>query len=76
MRYVSAKLREHQEGMAYRFYISDALMMTSKTLAKQYGGSYPDKRFADIYTMKPADSRDASEIINDVLTRAGIKVVQ
>lgn len=47
----------------------------SESVAKHMGGSYPQKRYVDIVQPQKLDTRTATEIIEDVFTRAGIKVI-
>lgn len=49
--------------------------MLGKNVATHFGGGYLEKRYVDVYNPTKQDNRDASEIINEVFNRAGIKVV-
>ena len=50
-------------------------IMTENT-AKQSGGSYINKPFADVIgNSKPKDERTADEIIADISFRAGLEVI-
>ena len=76
MRYVVSKYKEQQKEMAYRIYVTECLRVMTENTAKQSGGSYIDKPFADfICNNKPKDERTADEIIADVIKRAGLEVV-
>ena len=62
--------------MAYRIYVAECLRVMTENTAKQSGGSYIDKPFADLIgNNKPKDERTAEEIIADVTKRAGLEVV-
>ena len=75
MRYVRAKNSEHKRGMAYRFYISDTLQMIAKNGAKQTGGEYFDKKYSDIVAPEKATTKNANDLVVEVINRAGIKVI-
>jgi hypothetical protein len=61
--------------MAYRFYVSDTLQIIAKNGAKQSGGDYFDKRYCDIVSTPKVNTRNAAEMVADVISRAGIKVI-
>lgn len=66
--------------MAYRVYVTDALRLIGENTAKFAGGNFITVRFADI--IKPdsheaeIDDRTAQEIVDDIVSRAGITVVK
>ena len=50
--------------------------MITENTAKQGGGSYINKPFADVIgDNKPKDERTADEIIADISFRAGLEVI-
>lgn len=62
--------------MAYRIYVTECLRMITENTAKQRGGSYINKPFADVIgNNKPKDERTAEEIIADISFRAGLEVI-
>ena len=62
--------------MAYRIYVTECLRIMTENTAKQSGGSYINKPFADfIGNNKPKDERTADEIIADISFRAGLEVI-
>ena len=76
MRYVISKYKEQQKEMAYRIYVTECLRMITENTAKQGGGSYIHKPFADVIgNNKPKDERTAEEIIADISFRAGLEVI-
>lgn len=76
LRYVISKYKEQQKEMAYRIYVTECLRMITENTAKQSGGSYINKPFADVIgNSKPKDERTADEIIADISFRAGLEVI-
>lgn len=68
-----------QKKEAYDIYVTDVLRIISENTAKFAGGNYVKMRYIDVITPKPKkieDDRTAEEIVNDIATRAGIKVVK
>jgi len=62
--------------MIYRIYVTEGLRMIAENTSKYAGGSYMEKKYYDIVSKQnePEDTRTASEIIEDIITRAGIKI--
>lgn len=55
--------------------MSDIAMNINECVARQFGGKYLQKRYIDIIQQpQEIEDRDVNEIINNVLTRAGIEV--
>ena len=76
MRYVVSKYKEQQKEMAYRIYVTECFRIMTENTAKQSGGSYINKPFADVIgNSKPKDERTAEEIIADISFRAGLEVI-
>ena len=76
MRYVVSKYKEQQKEMAYRIYVTECFRIMTENTAKQSGGSYINKPFADVIgNSKPKDERTADEIIADISFRAGLEVI-
>ena len=76
LRYVISKYKEQQKEMAYRIYVTECLRIMTANTAKQSGGSYINKPFADVIgNSKPKDERTADEIIADISFRAGLEVI-
>lgn len=71
MRYVIARYHEIQRDEAYRIYISDVL----KAMAEGIGGVTVNHRFYDVLHPKKEDKRTANEIVEDIISRAGIEVI-
>ena len=55
--------------------VSDTLQMIAKNGAKQTGGNYFEKRYADIVAPSKVETKSASDLVAEVINRAGIKVV-
>ena len=76
LRYVVSKYKEQQKEMAYRIYVAECFRIMTENTAKQGGGSYINKPFADVIgNSKPKDERTADEIIADITKRAGLEVI-
>ena len=76
LRYVVSKYKEQQKEMAYRIYVTECFRIMTENTAKQSGGSYINKPFADVIgNSKPKDERTADEIIADISFRAGLEVI-
>ena len=67
--------QQEQKEFAYRAYMSDALKLITENTAKYARGSHLTKRYADIVTQKPADTRTGAEIARDVINAAGLVVI-
>ena len=74
MAYVSAKVRFQYEDFAYKSYLADAAMYLTENTSKLAGGTKLNRRFADIVTGN-VDNRSGEEIIEDVIKKAGLEVV-
>lgn len=72
-------LKQQIEKDVLKAYVTDALRMITENTAKmsRTGGSYMPCRYTDIIagtSKKSAPEKTAEEIVNDVITRTGIKV--
>lgn len=67
-----------QRQEIYKIYVSDALRIITENTAKFVGGGYIKKRYIEIVEPKnnKQDNRSAQEIIDDVVSKSGIKVVR
>lgn len=66
--YVLCRIKQHEQEVAYRFYMSDFLYYMGK-------GMVLEQRYRDIaFSTKKVDTRSADEIALDVIKRAGLKV--
>lgn len=65
--YMADKLDERR----YRAYVTDAMMAIAENTARFNGGSQMSGRWYDQY--KPVDNLSAEEIIQDIVTKAGLK---
>lgn len=67
-----------QKQEIYKIYVSDVLRVIAENTAKIVGGGYIKKRYIDIVEPQKhkEDNRSAKEIIDDVVSKSGIKVVK
>lgn len=70
MRYVKARIEEYQRELTYRIYVTDSLrlMPQDKYLPKRYVELLPELN-------TPEDKRTAEEIALDVISAAGLRLV-
>lgn len=59
-----------QEEEAYRIYVTDALKTITENTCRFNGGGTMSKRWYDL--TKPADTRTAEEIADEVVRKAGL----
>ena len=64
---------EKVQERAYRIYVSDALKILTENTARYAGGNQLNVRYADLD--KEKDNRSAAEIVNEVLSKAGVEVI-
>lgn len=69
MRYYRAKEREYTQDAAFRLYVAYGV----QALAKFAGANLPD--YAEWAQLKPKETRNADDIINTVMKRAGLEVM-
>lgn len=69
MRYFRVKEREHMQDAAFRLYVAYGV----QALAKFAGANLPD--YAEWAQLKPKETRNADDIINTVMKRAGLEVM-
>ena len=68
MAYLKERLKAENEGIAYRYYISDSLFYIGQNM-------HLTKKYRDIIHPPKEDTRTGDEIAMDVITRAGLKVI-
>lgn len=66
-----AALKTSSLEEVYKIYITDCL----KVMVQQWGAKV-SKRYAEIINPAPVDTRSANEIVDDITSRAGLKVVK
>lgn len=59
---------------AYQEYVTDGLKCLSESIANYYGGSYLQRRYADIIDGVEEEELSADEIALGVIERAGLRV--
>lgn len=65
VRYICARARLLEEQQAYRYFLSELIRLQAE--GKTFG-----KGWFDFLRPKPEDTRDAAEIVGDVVRRTGI----
>ena len=59
----------------YREYVTDALMYITETVANSFGGTYIQRRYADIMDgVQEEEEMSADEIVLDIIKRADLRV--
>lgn len=66
MRYVESRVRKEQLDKAYRIYVTDSLKFISENTAKYAGGNSYSKRYIDLTTKQPEETRTREEIIGSI----------
>lgn len=67
-------IKRDAEKELYNNYVSECLRMTAENTAKFAGGKYIEKSFAEI--LQPRETKTADEIVRDVISAAGLKVIK
>jgi hypothetical protein len=67
-RYAYARYSTYQRDQAYRFYITDELYFNARN-------QMHTTRFSEIFKPVRKDTRTAEEIIADIVSRAGLEIV-
>lgn len=70
MRYASARCNQYRRDAVYRIYVTECL----RILAKYYGQG-DISHYNDLITPAKSDNRTGDEIAADVISRAGLEVV-
>ena len=65
MRYVEARIDEHNREEAYRIYVTRSLQLAPQ-------GSYLTISYMDISKPQKIDNRSGDEIVADIMSRAGL----
>ncbi|MBO5701396.1 MAG: hypothetical protein J6S71_03050 [Clostridia bacterium] len=65
------KLKQDREDEVYRDYVTRNLRLIAENTGKHY-----TKEYSDIINPQPVDNRSAEEIIEDVISKTGIEVIQ
>jgi len=63
---VQANLHEKRQNDAYRIYSAEAIKNINRILAENMTGSYMKVSYMDMLNPKPAETRSAEQIINDI----------
>ena len=68
MRYVSTRLKQKAEEMAYRIYVTDGIKVFLDDFSQDFGGKSLSERYYDLITKgaKPEETRTEDEIISDI----------
>lgn len=69
-------IRQETEKEIYKIYITDALKAISEnTMNACGGGTYMRTRFYDVINPTTEDTRTVEEMVDDVISAAGIEVI-
>lgn len=71
MRYVVSKIVQRREEVAYRIYITDALLVIGQNTQRFAGGSTMKMRYKDILFPAPEETRTAEEIKQHIISKLG-----
>ena len=75
LQYVEARLRLREEEALFRVYLTDCQKALLDGMSHLAGGSRMTRRYLEL--LEPAPSpKSGEEIARDVLSRAGIKVIE
>lgn len=70
-------INQQIEETKYRVYITDTLKSIAENTAKQYGGTAPSVRYADLIMQKEKEStnkRTPEELAAEIIKRHGLKL--
>lgn len=59
----------------YKSYMARCARIITENTARMSGGGYLNVEFDDIIDPPPKDTRSADEIVQDIITQAGIEVI-
>ena len=59
-------MHEKRQNDAYRIYSAEAIKNINRILAENMTGSYMKVSYMDMLNPKPAETRSAEQIINDI----------
>lgn len=75
--YAKAKLRDFEDELLYKIYVTDSLKYIAENTAKQVGGVHLTKRYIDLVEPKePETPKTPDEIIDEVTKNAGLEVIE
>ena len=63
---MQANLHEKRQNDAYKIYSAEAMKNINRILAENMTGSYMKVSYMDMLNPKPAETRSAEQIINDI----------
>ena len=69
-------IKRQCEHDIFRDYIANGIQMISENTARNAGGRYLSLSYMEIINPKPSDDRTGDEIVEDIIRRAGLKVVE
>lgn len=69
-------LKSHAENERLRHIEYEQLRAIAKSAARMVAGNYYDLAYEDIVNPKPEDTRDVHEVIDDIVSRAGLEVIK
>ena len=69
MRYALTRIEREAQDKAYRFYVTDCLNFIAENTANAAHGRAFKKRFAEMLTKSPIETRTSDEIIDGIKGR-------
>lgn len=71
---MTAFLQELKERQ-YKIYVTDALKALTENTARFAGGTVFKERWIDLHNREPQEEKTAEQIVDDVVTRAGLTLI-
>lgn len=69
-------IKRQCEQDIFHDYIANAIQMISENTARKAGDRYLSLSYREIIHPKPVDNRTGDEIVEDIIRRAGLTVVE
>lgn len=69
-------IKRQCEQDIFRDYIANGIQMISENTARKAGDRYLSLSYREVIHPKPVDNRTGDEIVEDIILRAGLTVVE
>ena len=69
-------IKRQCEQDIFRDYIANGIQMISENAARREGDRYLSLSYREVIRQKPVDNRTGDEIVEDIIRRAGLTVVE
>ena len=69
-------IKRQCEQDIFRDYIANGIQMISENTARKAGDRYLSLSYMEVIHPKPVDNRTGDEIVEDIIRRAGLTVVE